>query len=28
MGCLLKYMETIGIIPINDRISEIPPWMI
>ncbi|CAF3998503.1 unnamed protein product [Rotaria magnacalcarata] len=21
-------METIGIIPINDRISEIPPWMI
>ncbi|CAF1566617.1 unnamed protein product [Rotaria sp. Silwood1] len=28
MVCLLKHMETNGIIPINDRISEIPPWMI
>ncbi|CAF4027187.1 unnamed protein product, partial [Rotaria sp. Silwood1] len=28
MVCLLKHMETNGIIPINDCVSEMPPWMI
>ncbi|CAF1382145.1 unnamed protein product [Rotaria sordida] len=28
MVCLLKHMETNGIIPINDHISDIPLWMI
>ncbi|CAF4686475.1 unnamed protein product, partial [Rotaria sp. Silwood2] len=28
MVCLLKHMETNGIIPINNHTHEMPPWMI